>query len=643
MPPNKKDVTCNNSVKTTENKTEKSKKSSHSKRKDKKRDLSPESEELLSLVPLSNRQTMTIPEGGTDESDRTGALNSDESSESSVTNTSQVTNKKKSQGKSSKKPKKTDEDDDDPNPPGEWEVERIVDIATDKDDRILFRCRWAGFNADEDTWERKNHFVNASALFRGFCEAQKMLLHGNILDGLLQPAIKAINHCLKKKKPDPCLLLRLNGHNVSERTSIHDVSLPAAVKKLRRILQSALSPAIGCLTQTLADGTIKLRDIEYESDLEGMIQISGVLGISPWDLYDVALLYQSRRDKKTYVQLKEYTRKLSEKMSSLLHREVDIQVENLLDSAVPADFEYLAEYDLNGNTEAKPADEFLQCNCIGVCGKECGCNGENERNPPFRLIKNTPTLRSASRQPIYLCTKLCSCKCLVKDVASMCHIPFTIFRTKNRGWGLRARVDIKKGQMVTTYLGQLLNEKQRIDRQNSQDDSQVTYLFDLDFHSDVPTYSIDARFKGNEARFINHSCNPNLTINPIYSDYRKLDCPVLGFFATETIGAGEELTIDYNAISIDEYVIPAHMEKIKQKQEKKRGNATKNRRKSKAHLNDAECTESPPKRFKVCDDDDAVDNENFESHRSSRDENDDNFTQLNLCECRRSNCRGFIF
>lgn len=62
------------------------------------------------------------------------------------------------------------------------------------------------------------------------------------------------------------------------------------------------------------------------------------------------------------------------------------------------------------------------------------------------------------------------------------------------------------------------------------------YFFRLD-----ENHIVDATVKGNESRFINHSCDPNCdarTVN-INNEYRII------FFANRDINAGEEITYDY--------------------------------------------------------------------------------------------------
>jgi SET domain-containing protein len=62
-------------------------------------------------------------------------------------------------------------------------------------------------------------------------------------------------------------------------------------------------------------------------------------------------------------------------------------------------------------------------------------------------------------------------------------------------------------------------------------------MFDLDYDH-VPIYSIDAEFYGNEAHFINHSCEPNLMAMAVYVDCIDAKLPRLSFFSTRDIKSG---------------------------------------------------------------------------------------------------------
>lgn len=59
---------------------------------------------------------------------------------------------------------------------------------------------------------------------------------------------------------------------------------------------------------------------------------------------------------------------------------------------------------------------------------------------------------------------------------------------------------------------------------------------------------IDARFKGNAARFINHSCDPNAELQR----WQVKGYTRIGIFALRDIAAGEEITYDYQFFTAEE-------------------------------------------------------------------------------------------
>ncbi|KAK4470917.1 hypothetical protein MN116_006425 [Schistosoma mekongi] len=73
----------------------------------------------------------------------------------------------------------------------------------------------------------------------------------------------------------------------------------------------------------------------------------------------------------------------------------------------------------------------------------------------------------------------------------------------------------------------------------------MTYLFDLDFEGDAH-YTVDASQMGNISHFINHSCDPNLTVRCVFIECLNTKLPRIALYASRFIRKGEELTFDYN-------------------------------------------------------------------------------------------------
>ncbi|XP_074597391.1 histone-lysine N-methyltransferase eggless-like [Brevipalpus obovatus] len=66
-----------------------------------------------------------------------------------------------------------------------------------------------------------------------------------------------------------------------------------------------------------------------------------------------------------------------------------------------------------------------------------------------------------------------------------------------------------------------------------------------EFHDETEAYILDAKFRGNIGRFINHSCGPNCFVQNVFIDSHDLRFPWVAFFAGSFISAYEELTWNY--------------------------------------------------------------------------------------------------
>ncbi|KAK1805370.1 hypothetical protein P4O66_019680 [Electrophorus voltai] len=66
------------------------------------------------------------------------------------------------------------------------------------------------------------------------------------------------------------------------------------------------------------------------------------------------------------------------------------------------------------------------------------------------------------------------------------------------------------------------------------------------FSGEKACYLINAKQEGNIARYINHSCSPNLFVQNVFVDTHDLRFPWVAFFTSKRIKAGTELTWDYS-------------------------------------------------------------------------------------------------
>lgn len=69
-------------------------------------------------------------------------------------------------------------------------------------------------------------------------------------------------------------------------------------------------------------------------------------------------------------------------------------------------------------------------------------------------------------------------------------------------------------------------------------------------------YVLDASKEGNVSRFINHSCQPNLFIQNVFTDSHDPSFPVIAFFTNRVVKAGTELTWNYSADALRKQEVP---------------------------------------------------------------------------------------
>jgi SET domain-containing protein len=113
------------------------------------------------------------------------------------------------------------------------------------------------------------------------------------------------------------------------------------------------------------------------------------------------------------------------------------------------------------------------------------------------------------------------------------HPLYKVTRSKVHGYGAFATRDIKKGEVLDEYLGDRITHAQADKRYEDHDENDNhTFLFIVDKKT-----VIDAGIGGNDARFINHKCDPNCE-----SEIKKGRVFIV---ATKKIAKGEELGYDY--------------------------------------------------------------------------------------------------
>ncbi|XP_057676833.1 uncharacterized protein nsd1b isoform X2 [Corythoichthys intestinalis] len=169
--------------------------------------------------------------------------------------------------------------------------------------------------------------------------------------------------------------------------------------------------------------------------------------------------------------------------------------------------------------------EIPRCNCKATDESPCGMDSE-----------------CINRMLLYEChPQVCPAgeRCLNQTFSRRQYSQVEIFRTLSRGWGLRCVHDIKKGQFVSEYVGEVIDEEECRSRIRHAQEHDICNFYMLTLDKDR---IIDAGPKGNEARFMNHCCQPNCETQKwtVSGDTR------VGLFALVDITAGTELTFNYN-------------------------------------------------------------------------------------------------
>ncbi|XP_046714681.1 histone-lysine N-methyltransferase, H3 lysine-36 specific [Silurus meridionalis] len=180
-----------------------------------------------------------------------------------------------------------------------------------------------------------------------------------------------------------------------------------------------------------------------------------------------------------------------------------------------------------GKVQIVTADlsELPRCNCKATDENPCGMDSECINR--MLLYECHPQVCAAGER--------CQNQCFTKRE----YTPVEIFRTLSRGWGLRSINDIRKGAFVSEYVGEVIDEEECRARIRHAQENDICNFYMLTLDKDR---IIDAGPKGNQARFMNHCCQPNCETQKwtVNGDTR------VGLFALVDIPEGVELTFNYN-------------------------------------------------------------------------------------------------
>ncbi|XP_078160956.1 histone-lysine N-methyltransferase, H3 lysine-9 specific SUVH3-like [Carex rostrata] len=213
-----------------------------------------------------------------------------------------------------------------------------------------------------------------------------------------------------------------------------------------------------------------------------------------------------------------------------------------------------------------PSKQTEGCICTTVClpgDTNCSCASKNGGHPPY----SAQGVLVSRRPMIYECGGSCGCgiSCRSRLTQKGVQLHFEVFKTADRGWGLRCWEPIRSGTFICEFTGEVMDSSSSASN-GDQDDE---YLFrpvytdqsfkwnrgpqllgepssdDLGDAAKKLNVVVSAKNMGNMSRFINHSCFPNLFWQPVVHDHTDEGHPHIVFFAMKHIPPMTELTYDY--------------------------------------------------------------------------------------------------
>ncbi|XP_065848560.1 histone-lysine N-methyltransferase ASHR3 [Euphorbia lathyris] len=152
------------------------------------------------------------------------------------------------------------------------------------------------------------------------------------------------------------------------------------------------------------------------------------------------------------------------------------------------------------------------------------------------------------------CCEDCMCRVQCISCSRACHCPescsnrpfrrdkkIKIVKTQLCGWGVEAAEPINKGDFIVEYIGEVIDDALCEQRLWDMKYKGVKNFYMCEIGKD---FTIDATFKGNSSRFLNHSCDPNC----IMEKWQVEGETRVGLFASRSITVREPLTYDYRFV-----------------------------------------------------------------------------------------------
>ncbi|KAK6928600.1 SET domain [Dillenia turbinata] len=212
------------------------------------------------------------------------------------------------------------------------------------------------------------------------------------------------------------------------------------------------------------------------------------------------------------------------------------------------------------------------CNCRGACNDPRTCKCARLNGCEFPYVSRDGGRLIEAKAVVFECGPNCGCGpgCVNRTSQKGPRFRLEVFRTPRKGWAVRSWDYIPSGAPVCEYTGILMRTD---DVENASGNN---YIFDIDclqtmrglegrerrlrdvsipinqledqLSDNAPEFCIDAGSTGNIARFINHSCEPNLFVQCVLSMHHDVKLARVMLFAADNIPPLQELCYDYGYV-----------------------------------------------------------------------------------------------
>ncbi|XWS11505.1 hypothetical protein CRYUN_Cryun37aG0003800 [Craigia yunnanensis] len=214
------------------------------------------------------------------------------------------------------------------------------------------------------------------------------------------------------------------------------------------------------------------------------------------------------------------------KLLKQIGNQVDFELPDWFNKWKPTPFTFIRRnIYLTKKIKRRLEDDGIFCSCTSspgssVCSRDCHCG---------MLLSS--------------CSSGCSCgsSCLNKPFQHRPVKKMKLVQTEKCGAGIVADEDIKHGEFVIEYVGEVIDDKTCEERLWNMKHRGETNFYLCEINRDMV---IDATYKGNKSRYINHSCCPNTEMQKWIIDGETR----IGIFAMRDIKKGEHLTYDYQFV-----------------------------------------------------------------------------------------------